>query len=99
MAYAFKLEHTYPEWSLQSSNYNFEWILTYAINIDFYCLIAYLMLFGFSEKTLKRNSPSSLGSKVDGTITYAPGLSLHLVVTSRVLGKLDDPATGSLYLK
>ena len=57
------------------------------------------MLFFFSEKTLRRNSPSSLGSNVDGTIQYVPGGSLNLQLTSLRLMKDGDLATDALYVK
>lgn len=57
------------------------------------------MIFLFSVKTLKRNSPSSLGSNVDGTIQYVPGGSLNLQLTSRKLMKEGERATEALYLK
>lgn len=57
------------------------------------------MLFLCSENTLRRNSPSSLGSNVEGTIQYVPGGNLKRQLTSRKLIKDGDLATDALYLK
>lgn len=57
------------------------------------------MLFLFSENTLSKNSPSSLGSKVDGIMQYVPGGSLKRQLTSLRLIKEGDLATEALYLK
>lgn len=57
------------------------------------------MMFLFSVKTLNKNSPSSFGSNVDGTMQYVPGGSLNLQLTSRKLMKEGDRATDALYLK
>ena len=57
------------------------------------------MLFVCSEKTLRMNSPSSLGSNVDGTMQYTPGGNLKRQLTSRRLTKYVDCATDALKLK
>lgn len=57
------------------------------------------MLFLCSEKTLRMNSPSSLGSNVDGTMQYTPGGNLKRELTSRRLMKDGDRATDALHLK
>ena len=57
------------------------------------------MLFLCSEKTLRMNSPSSLGSNVDGTMQYTPGGNLKRQLTSRRLMKDGLRATDALYLK
>lgn len=57
------------------------------------------MLFLFSEKTRSRNSPSSFGSKVDGTMQYVPRGSLKRQLTSRRFIKDGERATDALYLK
>lgn len=57
------------------------------------------MLFLCSEKTLRMNSPSSLGSNVDGTMQYTPGGNLKRQLTSRRLMKDGDRATDALKLK
>jgi len=57
------------------------------------------MLFVCSEKTLRMNSPSSLGSNVDGTMQYTPGGNLKRQLTSRRLMKDGVRATDALYLK
>jgi len=59
----------------------------------------YSMWFFFSEKTRSRNSPSSLGSNVDGTIAYTPGGSLKRQLTSRKLMNEGERATDAVYLK
>jgi hypothetical protein len=45
------------------------------------------------------NSPSSLGSNVEGTMQYTPGGNLKRQLTSRRLIKVGDRATDALYLK
>lgn len=59
----------------------------------------YSMLFLCSEKTRRINSPSSLGSNVEGTMQYTPGGNLKRQLTSRRLIKDGDRATDALYLK
>ena len=59
----------------------------------------YSILFLCSEKTLRMNSPSSLGSNVDGTIQYTPGAKLNLELTSLKLIKEGERAQDALYLK
>jgi hypothetical protein len=59
----------------------------------------YSMLFLCSEKTRRMNSPSSLGSNVEGTMQYTPGGNLKRQFTSRRLIKDGDRATDALYLK
>lgn len=56
-------------------------------------------MFLFSEKILSKNSPSSLGSNVLGTIQYTPGGNLKRHVTSRKFINAGDLATDALYLK
>lgn len=57
------------------------------------------MLFLFSENIRRRNSPSSFGSKVLGTMQYVPGGSLNRQLTSRRFINEGDLATDALYLK
>jgi hypothetical protein len=59
----------------------------------------YSMLFLCSEKTRRMNSPSSLGSNVEGMMQYTPGGNLKRQLTSRRLIKDGDRATDALYLK
>lgn len=57
------------------------------------------MLFLFSENIRRRNSPSSFGSNVLGTMQYEPGGSLKRQLTSRRFINDGDLATDALYLK
>lgn len=57
------------------------------------------MLFLCSENTLSKNSPSSLGSNVEGTIQYIPGGRLNLLLISLKLIKVGLLAVEALYLK
>lgn len=53
----------------------------------------------FSEKTRRMNSPSSLGSKVEGTMQYTPGGKLNRQLTSLKFINDGDLAHDALYLK
>ena len=52
----------------------------------------YSLFFSFSENSRTKKSPSSFASKVDGTMQYAPGLSLKRFVSSRALMKVLERA-------
>lgn len=62
-------------------------------------LQTYFILFLLSEKTRMINSPSSLGSNVEGTMQYVPGGSLKRQLTSRKLMNVGALATEAWYLK
>lgn len=67
--------------------------------ISLYDTKTYSILFLFSEKILSKNSPSSFGSKVLGTIQYTPGGNLKRHVTSRKFINAGERPTDALYLK
>lgn len=91
--------HLYKQF-LRTSQANVSYTNSFNINLSLMlCLKTHSMLLRFSEKTRSKNSPSSLGSKVDGTMQQTPGGKRNRLHTSRMLMNEGDRATDALYVK